>query len=218
MCSMNGMPYPEEAFTSVSAQPRHPTTDPGFERLLAAARTGDRDAWREIYDALAPAVLGYVRARGASDPEDLTGEVFVQVVRDLASFEGDAAGFRAWVFTIAHHRLLDQRRRETRRPQSVGEPLEEVQVHGGDVEAEALERISFRRVTELLRSLSPDQRDVLLLRIVGDLSLEEVARVTGKRTGAVKQLQRRGLAAIRRQLQREVQREGVTESAGTATS
>jgi DNA-directed RNA polymerase specialized sigma24 family protein len=159
------MQYPVDAFSSVSAEPRHPTTDPGFQRLLAAARAGDRGAWREIYDALAPAVLGYVRARGASDPEDLTGEVFVQVVRDLASFEGGAAGFRAWVFTIAHHR--------------------------------------FRRVTDLLRSLSPDQRDVLLLRIVGDLSLEEAARVTGKRTGAVKQLQRRGLAAIRRQLERE---------------
>jgi RNA polymerase sigma factor (sigma-70 family) len=192
-----------ETVSSVSPRSQHPAPDPRFDRLLAAARAGDRDAWGEIYGALAPGVLGYVRARGASDPEDLTGEVFVQVVRDLSSFEGGAAGFRAWVFTIAHHRLLDQRRLETRRPQSVGEPVEAVQVHGGDVEAEALERISFRRVTELLEALSADQRDVLLLRIVGDLSLEDVARVTGKRTGAVKQLQRRGLAAIRRQLERE---------------
>jgi RNA polymerase sigma factor (sigma-70 family) len=203
--SMNGAHGARSVQTvsSVSPRPRHPAPDPRFDRLLAAARAGDREAWRELYDALAPGVLGYVRARGASDPEDLTGEVFVQVVRDLEKFEGGAAGFRAWVFTIAHHRLLDQRRLQTRRPQEVGEPLETVQVHGGDVEAEALERISFRRVTELLRVLSPDQRDVLLLRIVGDLSLEDVARVTGKRTGAVKQLQRRGLAAIRRQLERE---------------
>jgi RNA polymerase sigma factor (sigma-70 family) len=171
--------------------------------LLASARAGEPEAWRAIYEALAPGVLGYVRARGASDPEDLTGEVFVQVVRDLASFEGDPEGFRAWVFKIAHHRLLDQRRREARRPQPAGELFEHEQPHGGDVEAEALERMSLERVTELLDSLSPDQRDVVLLRIVGDLSLEEVARVVGKRTGAVKQLQRRGLAAIRRRLERQ---------------
>jgi RNA polymerase sigma-70 factor (ECF subfamily) len=177
--------------------------DPQFERLLAAARAGEPEAWREIYTALAPSVLGYVRARGASDPENLAGEVFVQVVRDLGSFKGGAQGFRAWVFTIAHHRLLDQRRREGRRPQPAPEPLDEVQVEGGDVEDEAIQRISLERVTELLESLSPDQRDVLLLRVVGDLSLEEVARVIGKRTGAVKQLQRRGLAAIRKQLERE---------------
>jgi RNA polymerase sigma factor (sigma-70 family) len=187
----------------VSAERKHPSGDPGFQRLLASARAGDHHAWRQIYEALAPGVLGYVRARGASDPEDLTGDVFVQVVRDLASFEGGPEGFRGWVFKIAHHRLLDQRRREARRPQPAQAPLDQEHAHGGDVEAEALERMSLERVTELLDSLSPDQRDVLLLRIVGDLSLEEVAGVVGKRTGAVKQLQRRGLAAIRRQLERQ---------------
>jgi RNA polymerase sigma-70 factor (ECF subfamily) len=172
-----------------------------FERLLEAARSGADSAWREIYTSLSPGVLGYLRARGVSDPEDVAGEVFLQVVRDLPEFRGDAHGFRAWVFTIAHHRLLDERRREARRPREHGQRgPDELSPPGGDVEEEALRQLDLERVTRILASLSPDQRDVLLLRIVGDLSVEEVARVVGKRQGAVKQLQRRGLAAVRRQL------------------
>jgi RNA polymerase sigma factor (sigma-70 family) len=179
-----------------------------FERLLAAARAGEHAAWRDIYAGLAPSVLGYLRARGASDPENVAGEVLLQVVRDLPSFEGPARAFRAWVFTIAQHRLVDEHRRDSRRPQQAPlEPAEHAEPPGGDVELEAMERIALDRVTRILAELSPEQRDVLLLRIVGDLSLEEVARVVGKRTGAVKQLQRRGLAAVRRQLERA----GVTE-------
>ena len=66
---------------------------------------------------------------------------------------------------------------------------------------DAARRLDLERVTELLAGLSPDQRDVVLLRVVGDLSIDEVAQVIGKRSGAVKQLQRRGLAAIRRRLE-----------------
>jgi RNA polymerase sigma-70 factor, ECF subfamily len=186
----------------VSPDSRQEARDKAFERLLASARAGEQEAWREIYAALAPGVLGYLRARDVADPEDLAGEVFLQVVRDLPRFDGPARGFRAWVFKITHHRLLDERRRAARRiERTVADPEAESEPPGGNVESEALERLALERVTSVLASLSPDQRDVLLLRIVGDLSVEDVARVVGKRTGAVKQLQRRGLAAVRRQLE-----------------
>ena len=71
---------------------------------------GDDWAWRALYDELAPALLGYLRARRADHPEDLLGEVMLQIVRDLPSFGGGFYDFRAWAFTIAHHRLLDERR------------------------------------------------------------------------------------------------------------
>ena len=174
-----------------------------FENTLSAARAGGEWAWREIYGELAAPVLGFLRARGVPDPEDLTGEVFVQVVRDLPRFEGDWSGFRAWVFAIARNRMLDERRRHARRPdEPVAEPPEAPKA-AADAAEDALARIDLERVTEILAELSHDQRDVLLLRVIGDLSVEEVARVTGKRPGAVKQLQRRGLAAARRVLERQ---------------
>ena len=87
-----------------------------FPGTLDAARTGADWAWTAIYRDLSPVVLGFLRARRAQEPEDLTGEVFLQVVRDLPRFAGSERDFRAWVFVIAHHRLVDEGRRRTRRP------------------------------------------------------------------------------------------------------
>ncbi len=176
-----------------------------FDRILTGARAGEEWAWREIHLALAPVLIGFLRGRGAADAEDLAGEALVQIVRDLRRFEGDWRGFRAWSLAIARHRMLDARRRDARRPDephpdpSAGQPA-------GDVSEDAMANLGLDRVISLLSELSSDQRDVVLLRIVGDLSLEETARVIGKRTGTVKQLQRRGLAAIKRHLEREAVR------------
>jgi RNA polymerase sigma-70 factor (ECF subfamily) len=172
-----------------------------FEDVLSAARSRDDWAWAEIYREFAPPVLGYLRARRAADPEDLLGEVFLQAVRDLKHFEGDEDAFRAWVFAIAHNRLLDAARRQRRRPSVEPEAtLDEHSLGVGDSEEEALAALAEKRVAAMLARLSPDQQSVLLLRILGDLTVEQVARVVGKRPGAVKALQRRGLATLAREM------------------
>jgi RNA polymerase sigma-70 factor, ECF subfamily len=169
-----------------------------FDVALAAARTGEEWAWRAFYKELAPRVQGYLRARGGElDSDDLVGEVFLQLTRDLSSFEGSEAEFRAWVMTIAHHRLLDERRRRSSRPTEVAAPEELPESPGGDVEEEALARMEEERVHRALAGLSEEQRSVLLLRILGDLTVEQVACALGKSPGAVKALQRRGLEALK---------------------
>jgi RNA polymerase sigma factor (sigma-70 family) len=171
------------------------------QETLDGARLGAEWAWTSIYRGFSPAILGFMRAKGAHDPEGLTGEVFLQVVRDLGRFSGGIAEFKAWVFTIARNRFLDDRRASSRRP-TTPRSDDFLEAHGeiGDVEEEALRALGTERVKELVSRLSPDQQDVLLLRIVADMSLEEVARVLGKRTGAVKALQHRALAALRRHI------------------
>jgi RNA polymerase sigma-70 factor (ECF subfamily) len=171
-----------------------------FTSLLAAAREGSEAAWQELYDGLAPVVLGYLRANAAPDPEDVLSEVFLQVARDVARFEGEDRGFRSWVFTIAHHRLIDARRHSARRPVELSPEPPETGLTADDAADEALARIGMDEVKRVLASLSPEQRSVLLLRVIGDMSIEDVARAVGKRTGAVKALQRRGLAAVKREL------------------
>ena len=172
-----------------------------FEVLIESARGGDERAWSEIWGELSPAVLGYLRGSGAPDPEDVLGETFLQVARDSAEFDGDWGRFRSWVFTIAHHRLIDARRRSARRPRDlVAEVPEPPGAVGDDAAEQALAEISREQVLKVLESLSPDQRAVVLLRVLGDLSLEQVAEALGKRTGAVKQLQRRGLIAVHKAL------------------
>ncbi len=175
-----------------------------FDAVLAAARAGADWAWEAIYHELSPAVLGYLRARGALEPEDLVGEVFLQVVRDLGRFDGGESEFRSWVFTIAHHRMLDEGRRRGRRPVDpvAPETLPE-QGTSADSQEEALAGFGDAEVRRLIGQLSDDQQSVVLLRVLGGLTVEEVARAIGKRPGAVKALQRRGLGAIRRELERQ---------------
>ena len=172
--------------------------DDGFDDVLRSARAGAEWAWARIYEELAPKIVGYLRAHGAADPEDVAGEVFLQVVRGLPDFSGGKGEFRAWTFTIAHRRLVDDLRRRRRRPVEVtGADVVERAV-GGDVNEDAEVRMADASVRLAIAELPVDQRSVVLLRIIGDLTIEEIARVVGKRPGAVKALQRRGLRRLER--------------------
>jgi RNA polymerase sigma factor (sigma-70 family) len=181
----------------------HDRFDGEFDTVLAAARTGSPSAFTRIFTALAPVVEGYLRLQGASEPEDLTSEVFLAVLRNLDSFEGDEAGFRSWVFTIAHRRLLDERRRGYRRPAPA--PLAEAPERPApdDVEATVVDALGAAHVRALCDRLSDDQRDVLLMRLLGRLTIDEIAARMGRTSGSVKALQRRGLVAIARMISRE---------------
>lgn len=139
-----------------------------------------------VYDALAPAVLGYFRSHRMADPEGLTGDVFVAVTQRLATFEGDDAALRRWVFTIAHHRRVDEIRRATR------------QVPPGPPSPDVVEPVDpvDPDLVAALATLTDDQRQVVVLRHVADLSVEDVAAITGHSPGSVKMLTARGLAAL----------------------
>lgn len=179
-----------------------------FEAILGAAQTGADWAWKAIYHEFAGKVHGYVAMRGAVDPANVVGEVFLQLARNVGSFSGTEDGFRSWVFIVAHHRLVDERRQRSRHPEVLSEPEDlDRPDQVVDVEESVLSAIGDDHVAELLRELTPDQRDVLLLRIVGQLTLEETAQATGRRLGAVTQLQRRALARLRRHLEAQ----GVTQ-------
>jgi RNA polymerase sigma factor (sigma-70 family) len=145
----------------------------------------------EIYVALAASVLGYLRARGVPDPEDVTGEVFLQVARDLRGFRDaqDEIAVRRWVFTIARNRATDAARRARRRPRSGAEVPDEPATPPA-------EPFDAELVAALLQ-LTADQRDVVALRFIADLPLEDVARMTRRSVGATKALQHRALENLR---------------------
>lgn len=169
-----------------------------FGAVLDAARAGADWAWARIYDALAPTLLGYLRAQGAPDADWVCGEVFAQLVRDIGRFSGDEAGFRSWVFVMAHHRLVDDVRRRKRRPEaSSGLSAFAAVEDPDDVETQVMQAAAEAELRSIMDELTPPQRDVLLLRIFAGLTLEEVATAMGRRVGAVKALQRRGLEAVR---------------------
>ncbi len=177
-----------------------------FASLLTAAQSGDEGAWSVLYRSVAARLLGYLRARGAIDPEGLLGDTFLQLARNLRKFDGNEAGFRSWAYTIAHHRLIDERRGLLRRPSvPIHPPTEVADLDAGvDVEADALQDMERSLLEDLLQVLSDDQRNVVLLRILGGMSTSETAAAIGKSEGVVRVLQHRALRTLKEKLTGDV--------------
>jgi RNA polymerase sigma factor (sigma-70 family) len=169
-----------------------------FPEVLEAARMGAPWAWTELWADLAGPVTGYMRSKGVREPEDATAEVFTQIARSLGSFHGSEDQFRSWVLTIAHSRLIDQHRwYARRRAEALPSGFERLDPLS-DPAAVYETNDAQARALAMLSSLTPDQAEVVALRVLGDLSLEQVAAITGRTVNAVKQLQHRALQALRR--------------------
>ena len=175
------------------------------DAVVEAATRGDDAAFSVIYRSLIPAVTAYLRGQRAVDPDGLAADVFVAVLRGLPRFVGDADALKAWVFTIAHHRLIDAQRRGSRQPDRATPDarLEALAPAVTGPEDEVVERLASAPAFEALGRLSPDQRNTILLRVIADLSIERTAEILGKRPAAVKALQRRAIAALRRKISGE---------------
>lgn len=149
------------------------------------------------YRSLAPAVLGYLRAQRVPEPEDTLGDVFLQVARDIGRFSGDEAALRRWVFSIAHNRAMDAHRRSVRHRASAESGHVGAGGRGAVQVADPPAGPIDPGLVKALAALSPDQREVVVLRFVADLPLEAVARITRRTVGAVKALQHRALDNLR---------------------
>jgi RNA polymerase sigma factor (sigma-70 family) len=180
---------------------------PLTEDEVAAAVAGEPAALRRVYETLSPRLVVYLRSRGSDDPEGLTQDVFVSLLPRLGQLRGGLAGLRTFAFSLAHARLVDENRRRARRPRARTIELVDEPPLVRSAEDLALGQIAGQEIFQRLAKLKDDQRAVVALRVIGELTLEETAEVVGKSVGAVKQLQRRGLLALREQLQ---VREGVT--------
>lgn len=170
-----------------------------FAGRLAGAQAGDPRAFDELVVWLEQPLLGFLTARGADDPHGTANEVLVRAFRRIDSFSGGAAQFRAWVFRIARNALVDEHRRRSSRPVAV--PHRPDALPEGAAVDDRLDRLGEReRVEALLGCLTGEQREVVLLRVVAGLSVDETAAAMGRRPGAVRALQHRALARLRAEL------------------
>jgi RNA polymerase sigma-70 factor (ECF subfamily) len=184
---------------------------PSFPAVLAAAQGGDEQAFAVLWRELQPAVLRYLRVAAPAAAEDLAADTWVSVIRGLGRFRGDEQNFRTWVFTAARHRAMDWRRQAARRP-TVSFPVELLAERPApdDPVAAVLEAQSTRAALGLLAELPADQAEVVALRVLGGLGVAEVARIVGKRPGAVRVLAHRGLRRLARRLEAAGLARGVT--------
>ncbi len=185
-----------------------------FESLLDAARAGGEWAWSRLYQQFSPPLLGYLYQQGAKDPEDLLGELWLDVARKIHDFAGDESGFRSWMFVIAHHRLVDEWRRLKRRPSMAMPPEELPSQNTESAEQEVMSGLAHSGFLALLDPLTDDQRTVILLRFGADLALKDVAQAMGKSDGAVRVLQHRAITELRKNHPQRVTK----KPAGTVTA
>jgi RNA polymerase sigma-70 factor, ECF subfamily len=168
-----------------------------FAALLAAAQGGSDAAFAVLWRDANPALLRYLRVLAPEHAEDVAAETWVHVVRGLARFTGDEGAWRAWLFTTARRRLLDQARLRRRHP---AEPLDEVNAaempRTADAEQIALENIATEAAMALLSRLPEQQAEVILLRVVAGLDTEVVADMLGRSPGAVRVAAHRGLKKL----------------------
>jgi RNA polymerase sigma-70 factor (ECF subfamily) len=177
--------------------------------LIARARAGDGDALSQLWRELNPLLLRYLRGRVGMGADDVAAQTWLDATRGLNEFTGDDDDFRRWLFTIARRRLIDEFRRRDRRPEDPVWPPPAVAAlaDGGFDRTDDL-----ASALRLVRELTPDQADAVLLRVVADLDVAQVAIVMGRSEGSVRVLVHRGL----RRLQQILEERRVTDEDPTA--
>ena len=173
-----------------------------FAATLKAAQQGDEAAFARLWQDGHPALLRYLRVVAPAWHEDIAAETWVQVVRGLAKFRGDEQNWRAWLFTTARRRVVDQTRHQARRPATSLDALpdptlaEVTSLLGPDTADLALDNIDTRAAIAVINQLPPLQAEVIVLRVVAGLETERVSRLLGRTPGAIRVALHRGLQRL----------------------
>lgn len=171
-------------------------------RALRAAQLGDERGFAVLWRELQPALLRYLRVVSGDAAEDVASETWLQVSRDITKFTGDLVSFRVWLFRIARHRAIDERRRRARRPSipcDLSDPPTDwppAAPAAPDAADEAVRDAGTRWALGLIASLPPDQAEAVMLRVVAGLTATAAGELLGKRPGAVRVASMRGLRRL----------------------
>jgi RNA polymerase sigma factor (sigma-70 family) len=181
--------------------------------LVRAAQAGGTWAFARLWELLAPKVSAYVRHRGVASPDDVTSDVFLAAFARIGDFDGDGDAFRRFLFTLAHHKSVDDIRKRfgPRVPRQIESPHEQDLPRSPSAEDVVLHGELSPQIGALVAALPALQREVLLLRVVAGLDISDVAVIVGRSEGAVKQLQHRALRFLRSQIEENQLAPGVTQ-------
>ena len=178
---------------------------PNERQLVLQAQSGNSEAFGQLYDAYMERIYRFVyfRVEDQQTAEDITSQVFLKAWNNLDRFSFNRTPYLAWLYTIAHNAVIDHYR--TRK---VTTALEDVQLsqqdHSEAVENEIDLNAEMKVIKEALQALTDDQQKVLTLKFIEGMSNNEIALHLGKREGAIRALQMRGLQALAKQLEEKM--------------
>lgn len=176
-----------------------------FGDALAAAQAGEEAGFADLYREFAPGVLGFLRGRVPREAEDVAASVWLDVAQSIGRFVGDEKGFRAWLFTIVRRRMLNEFRRQGRDHSSPHDPM--VMPTTASIttpEGEVLAHLDSVEALALIGSvLPPLQADVVLMRVIAGMPVDEIADVLDLAPGHIRVLSHRGLKTLAEHFSRD---------------
>ncbi|MEQ1912273.1 MAG: sigma-70 family RNA polymerase sigma factor [Vicinamibacterales bacterium] len=177
---------------------RGPLDPASFRDVLRAAKLGEEWAIEQLFIDLQPRLMRFLTGLEPGAADDLAGDVWLGMARGISGFEGDLAGFRAWVFTIARRRVADHRRSAGRRPATPTETEFFNSIRdASDTATQVIENLSGQEAVDLITSSLPDEHaELLLLRVLGELDVLQVAEILGRSPNWVRVTQHRALRRL----------------------
>ena len=168
------------------------------QSTIDRARRGDIDSLADLWTVYQPQLLRMLRGRGRSAAEDITSQVWIDIRRNLEHFEGDGVAFRNWIFTIAHRRAIDEGRRTARRHEVLVDSIAPRLAAGRAIDPLG---DSLDNVLALLSTLQPVAAEIVMLRVIHDIPVAEVAAITGESESNVRVLAHRALERLRQAIE-----------------
>ncbi len=175
-------------------------TEPGIKNLVKRAKKRDAEAFGEIYDRYVDQIFRYVyyKVGDYAEAQDLTGLTFLKAFENIDSYEFRDVAFSSWLYRIAHNLVVDHFRRQSRRETVSIEEHPQLPDQEGNPDEDVFLEMDFERLYDALSKLTHNQREVIILKFIENLSNSQVAEIMGISVGAVKSTQKRGLASLYR--------------------
>jgi RNA polymerase sigma-70 factor (ECF subfamily) len=169
------------------------------DALIRRAQALDSGALAELYDRHFDGIYRYLfaRVRHHADAEDLTEQVFLKMVDSIQRYRPRGVAFSSWLYRIAHNLLVDRYRRAGREPMELTDQVRDVRPHA-DPAALVQHSDERRRLVAAVERLTPEQQQVISLRFIDNLGVDEIARLMRRRAGAIHSMQHRALASLYR--------------------
>ena len=170
----------------------------GEENIIQGAKQGDSSCFSQLYDHYLPPIYRfiYLKVTHREEAEDLAHEVFLSAWQNLPRYHPQGFPFSSWLYKIARNKVIDHYR--LKKP-NVSMTMIDAELAGADASLELHldEHLSLEEIQKAIRTLKPDQQDVLLMKFMADLPHSEISRIMGKSEGAVRIIQHRAIQAIR---------------------
>jgi RNA polymerase sigma-70 factor (ECF subfamily) len=176
-----------------------------LDDLAARTAGGDQAAFSEIYSLLVDGLYGYARGQcaDATAAEDVVANVFLRAWRSARTYRSSSRAYRRWIYTIARNEVRSYWRRAQRERLSLS--TLQMDIAAPEVERKEAPEDLLRMIGPALAALTDIQREVVVLRYLANESYEDIARITGRREGAVRALVMRALRRMRRELEHAAQ-------------